>query len=415
VVPPSPASVETEEETVGRIVLVATDGTAAAMGALRFAHELERELDCQVEALGVIEPVPVFDAGFMVALPEVELYESRQSALRQEIQSQIEEVTGKGGSWPIRVEAGIPGPRIVKRAEDLGADTILMGLGRHRPMDRMFGTETALQVLRVSHIPILAVPEDATVLPKSAALGVDFSDFSRKAALFALSVLRIPWEAHLVHVMSGIEFLPHVSEQWREEYEEEMEDRLRGLVAGLPVPEGCTVSPQVLEGEPAHELLDFAEGRGIEMLVAGSHGHSFVGRLLMGSVSTRLIRSAHVPVLVVPPADVTEEVLVEDHRGAPRDSFTKANAGRRTTLELDDPDTGAQECGKDFPLWGVDYDPKRDRLNIMLGRSGTVEGHLTHSLENPQEVQILVGEGGRTEALRVRLPRGQVILRVHRD
>jgi nucleotide-binding universal stress UspA family protein len=286
----------------------------------------------------------------------------------------------------------------------------------------MFGTETALQVLRVSHIPILAVPEEATALPTSAALGVDFSEFSRKAALFTLSVLRPPWEAHLVHVMSGIEFLPHVSEQWREDYEEEMKGRLKSLLEGLPVPDGCTITSHVLEGEPAHELLDFAHGRGIELLGAGSHGHSFVGRLLMGSVSTRLIRSAGVPVLVVPPGEVTEEVLVEEHRGATQhpwvrelDAFTKANAGRRTTLEVPDPDAGAQECGKGFPLWGVDYDPKRDRLNIMLGRSGTVEGHLTHSLQSPQEVQVVVGEGGRTEALRVRLARGEVILRVHRD
>ena len=61
-------------------ILVATDGTPAAVGALRMALGLQKERECQVHVLGVVEPVPVFDAGFMVALPELELYESRQDA-----------------------------------------------------------------------------------------------------------------------------------------------------------------------------------------------------------------------------------------------------------------------------------------------------------------------------------------------
>ena len=65
----------------------------------------------------------------------------------------------------------------------------------------------------------------------------------------------------------------------------------------------------------------------------------------MGSVSTRLIRGSNVPVLVVPPADVTDEVWTG---GPPQpdehpwvrilNDFTQANAGRRTTLFIDDPE-----------------------------------------------------------------------------
>ena len=95
--------------------------------------------------------------------------------------------------------------------------------------------------------------------------------------------------------------------------------------------------------------------------------------------------------------------------------FSKANMGRRTTLELDDPQVGAQESGKNFPLWGVDYDPKRDRVNIMLGRSGTVEGHLTHSIPSPQEITVDRDENGWAKALQIRLGAGQILLKIHRD
>jgi nucleotide-binding universal stress UspA family protein len=284
-------------------ILVATDGTPAAMGALRMAQGLQRARACKVHVIGVVEPVPVFDAGFMVALPELELYESRQDALKHEIETQVASVIRPPVDWSISVESGPPGPRIVKRAGEISADIIVLGLGRHRPVDRIFGTETALQVIRVSHLPVLAVPENHVAVPTTACLGVDFSLFNQPTASAALSLMQVPWRAHLIHVMSGMEFLPTLSEEWRKEYEEEIEARLLDFGAGLEVGLDGQVEAHVLEGEPAHELLEFAEGRGIDLLVAGSHGHSFVGRLLMGSVSTRLIRGAKVPVLVVPPSD----------------------------------------------------------------------------------------------------------------
>jgi nucleotide-binding universal stress UspA family protein len=406
---------------MGPSILVASDGSPAALGALRLANALADETQAAVELFGVVDPVPVFDAGFLVAIPETELYEGRQGDLRIDLEDQLEEVTGSRDSWPIRVAAGLRGPRIVKRAQEFGASLIILGLGRHKPVDRIFGTETALQVIRLSHIPVLAVPEGTTTLPTSAALGVDFSHFSRRATQAAFSVMKSPWVTHLVHVMSGMEFLPIMSEEWRTDYEDELRARLSNLSGGLTPPQGCRLTFHVREGEPGQELLAFTEERSIQLLVAGSHGLSFIGRLLMGSVSTRLIRDAHVPVLVVPPGDLTEEVFsttdppISKHPWVTSlDEFTRANAGRRTTLELLDPELGRQECGRGFPLWGVDFDPRKNRLDIMLGRSGTVEGHLTHSIPDPKDVEVKSDEKGRATALRIRLAQGEVTLKIHR-
>ncbi len=407
---------------MSRTILVATDGTPAALGALRFARSLSQVKGCSIHVSGVVEPVPVFDAGFMVALPEMELYESRREALRQEIRGQIDSIGQEAVDWPVSIRAGVPGTQIVKNAEEVGADTIILGLGRHGPMDRVFGTETALQVIRVSHIPVLAVPESSESLPDSAVMGVDFSLFSQRAARAAIGLLASPWNVHLVHVLSGMEFLPTLSEEWRGGYEEELLDRLTDFAAGLNAPPGCETHLHVLEGEPSHELQGFASERSAGLLVAGSHGHSFVGRILVGSVSTRILRSSIVPVLVVPPLEPSEEVLVEPASGRSGkpwveelNDFTKANVGRRTTLELEDPELGLQECGRNFPLWGVDYDPKRDRIDIMLGRSGTVDGHLTHSLPGPQEITIVRGADERAESLNIVFRTGKAVLRIHRD
>jgi nucleotide-binding universal stress UspA family protein len=55
-----------------------------------------------------------------------------------------------------------------------------------------------------------------------------------------------------------------------------------------------------LHGDPAHELLAFAAEREIDLIAAGAHGKSTFQRLLLGSVSTTLVRGADRLVLVAP-------------------------------------------------------------------------------------------------------------------
>ena len=48
-------------------------------------------------------------------------------------------------------------------------------------------------------------------------------------------------------------------------------------------------------------------------------------------------------------------------------AFTARNAGRRTVLEVDGMDIGAQREEQGYPLRGVAYDPRDGRVEIMLG------------------------------------------------
>jgi nucleotide-binding universal stress UspA family protein len=52
-------------------------------------------------------------------------------------------------------------------------------------------------------------------------------------------------------------------------------------------------------GDPVGKLLEAAE-MGVDLLVLGSRGFGPVMRLLIGSVSSHVIRQASCPVLVVP-------------------------------------------------------------------------------------------------------------------
>jgi nucleotide-binding universal stress UspA family protein len=77
---------------------------------------------------------------------------------------------------------------------------------------------------------------------------------------------------------------------------------------------GVEVRTHLLEGEQdiSEAVLAFLEGAGpVKFLVLGSHGHGFVSRHIIGSVTERVIREvAHrglpVPVLVVPASPAAE-------------------------------------------------------------------------------------------------------------
>lgn len=56
---------------------------------------------------------------------------------------------------------------------------------------------------------------------------------------------------------------------------------------------------ELLHGNPAAELIRFAEETNASVLVLGTHGRSGPSRWLMGSVAEKVVRGAHVPVLTV--------------------------------------------------------------------------------------------------------------------
>lgn len=91
-------------------------------------------------------------------------------------------------------------------------------------------------------------------------------------------------------------------------------------------------------------------------------------------------------------------------------AFTNRNAGRRTTLEVDAPDLGAQHEERGYPLRGVAYDPRTGAVEIMVGDMGSLERRLTHMISGVTDVEIQSGKDGRDRALRVAQGETQTVL-----
>ncbi|MCA9878119.1 MAG: universal stress protein [Thermomicrobiales bacterium] len=62
-----------------------------------------------------------------------------------------------------------------------------------------------------------------------------------------------------------------------------------------------TWSAEVVEGDPATQLLQAIARRGVDLVVMTTHGRGALGRAVFGSVADRVVRTSPVPVLLVRP------------------------------------------------------------------------------------------------------------------
>ena len=90
--------------------------------------------------------------------------------------------------------------------------------------------------------------------------------------------------------------------------------------------------------------------------------------------------------------------------------FSRRNVGRATRLELDDAEFGAQWGELELHLRGVAYEPRFQRVEIMLVDGGAPTDHLTHSIEGVSDLSVQQGADGRDRTLRIAHPGGQTLL-----
>lgn len=135
-------------------------------------------------------------------------------------------------------------------------------------------------------------------------VAVDGSPSSRKAARFALALAEAAKaKVTLLSVLEPPQALPIAP--------------LGGFVVTTPAPteaelrsvnatlqeiaserRGVTVSTQVEVGEVADTIVDVAQKAGVDLIVVGARGLGAAKRILLGSVSDRVVHHAHCPVTV---------------------------------------------------------------------------------------------------------------------
>ncbi len=203
---------------------------------------------------------------------------------------------------------GRPGTEIVDEAKAFAADLIVVGSRGHGTIATMVLGSTAAEVVDHAPCPVLVARRDT--------LGtIAFADDGSHAARVAEQVLatwpilgglriRVVTVAE-VQVPMAAGFTPGLYDQVMASYaqavDEAREERRRDA-AGAAVRLGAggrATAADLLEGSPAHALIEYAISRSIGTLVLGTRGHTGLSRLLLGSVARNVLVHAPCSVLIV--------------------------------------------------------------------------------------------------------------------
>jgi nucleotide-binding universal stress UspA family protein len=293
-------------------IMVATDGEPGAMGAMRIARLLYERDGCHVAAVAVHEPTELYAFGAMGTATGFapDYIEELASALEQRVTAQLAEVGFEvGRDCSVEVLTGSTAPSIARAAEEAGAELVLVGLRTYTLGERALGRETALRIIRLANVPVLGIPDRMTSLPTRIIVALDDGEFSIRAVHAVPSIMGAGATLHLAHALWGTEGEEPAAIEWMKTYRIGVEKRLSDLGEELAGRYAAKAEVHVLHGEPAAALLALADRTDAELIAAGSHGLGFLGRIFMGSVSSKLIRGAHCGVLVAPPAEPVAEPL----------------------------------------------------------------------------------------------------------
>lgn len=145
-----------------------------------------------------------------------------------------------------------------------------------------------------------------SIRPKKILCAIDFSEFTDAILSFGASLgKRYSAKLLLVHVTVDVTALLEHHETnldvkaLQQTNLREAKARLAGLAQNLAVENEIVIR----KGNPADEISRIAVEQEADMVITATHGNSGFKRLLLGSVTEKLIKALHCPLLVLPAHD----------------------------------------------------------------------------------------------------------------
>jgi nucleotide-binding universal stress UspA family protein len=392
-----------ESENALPTLIVATDGSPASTSAFTAAKLLAEINDVDVHVVSVLEPLPMPVAvpQAMVAFEEMDSIRVKELASR--VQKQTREHEPQKNAWPFESRVGVPAVEIAQSAQEHGAGLIIVGASSHGLLDRLMGGETAARIVQLGNIPLLVASAEMRRLPHRVAIAMDLDPSQLGDLPPVLSLFGPAASIACVHVQQREDFPGSDSRAFARAYENAVTESFgvtQGVLSKVP---GMRADLIRLSGDPATELLRYAEQAKVELVVLGLRRHYGLRRLLGGGVALKVLRGATCSVLIVPESagaamrgaakrgaqDTTLTTYDAALWSTQLKRFTEKNAGRHAALEVDGAEMGAFVQVANLPFIGADYDHKDGRVDIMLGDFAGSERHFTRSIPNPGSISVL--------------------------
>lgn len=276
-------------------MLVAIDGSESSMHALKESFKLAADEKSWITVVCVVPPY----TGDL----EVTGFGNILDAMRKPCENALAEAEriakAEGVLIKTACEEGEAYERIIDLAESENAELIIMGRRGLRRLERALVGSVTARVIGHSQRDVLVVPRDAEIGWQRVLVGTDGSKYSKACIdraidfaqayggeIIALSVVDVPTEFYGE--------APQVVDDLIDKAK-----RYVGDVKKQSEKAGIKAETFVREGETYRVIIELAKESKADTIVMGSHGRTGLKRLLMGSVTEKVIGHALCPVLVV--------------------------------------------------------------------------------------------------------------------
>lgn len=282
-------------------VLAATDGSKYGKWAIEWLADVPFIVQPVVRVLHIVDVASV-RAPFMVQpiavgveryiQSEVNRMEKTAKATKDESVALLAKLGLSGG---VTVERGAVAGTIMKYAQR-GATLLSIGSRGLDALDRFMLGSVSNHAIHHAPCSVLVVKERPRPV-RHVVLAIDGSAASDKALRFLMRQIdpRPDGPGHesirvtLVHAMPYLKY-PEVKEAGK---------RLIRRYGEKLVGSGFKIQEALRLGKPADEILTVAKQEKVDLIVTGAKGLGAIRRVLLGSVSTRVVQHAHCGVLVV--------------------------------------------------------------------------------------------------------------------
>lgn len=274
-----------------RTILLCTDGSETAGGATHYAITLASHLGAHLEALHVTDirllegPLLADLSGALGAQPYAALLPKLQEVQREKAATLLGEVARRAAAAGVVCRTWHETGGLVHTILEYErrADLVVLGQrGEHAPWTGTMLGSSVERVVRASVKPCLVTPARVREC-RALLLAYDGSGASRKALTAAIN-LAGQLEAQLTILTvsePAAAAAPHL-------HEAVAEAKAREVAAHA----------QWASGDPADEILVWADKLGADLIVMGAYGHTRIRELILGSTTARVLHKAAVPVLL---------------------------------------------------------------------------------------------------------------------
>jgi nucleotide-binding universal stress UspA family protein len=289
-----------------RSILVAADFSGQSRAAFDVACSLADEKQSRLNVLHVVEPMPGAEwpgsFGEVYTMPLDDEGRIPVVALQEKLRGSY--APNRPIDTSYHVGEGIVADEILREAQAVGAELIVMGTHGRTGLRRLLAGSVAEAVLRRARCPVLALhsPEPVAAARAIAVIlhPTDLSE-SSEPALRAARWLACDRGARLVLLYVTpppllAEGSMNITLDDPQVYGAAL-DAMRRRLDGPDLEQ--SIETRTGQGDAAREILRTAHEISSDLIVMGTHGRTSVWRLLMGSVAEAVLRRASCPVLVL--------------------------------------------------------------------------------------------------------------------